>query len=105
MIKGATDKTSTEYNDQADFGQDNQYVVSFYRASRYTKYNALSDYEYQTTGNLNSWWREDADDWDGKIGYADEVILRDSLPPILSLIHISIFLVMLRLQSAYKKAG
>ena len=82
VLKGATSSPANEYNDQADFGQDNQFLVSFFRQSRYTLYNAKNKYEYETTGDLNTWENEDADDWNGKIGYADEVILQDQMPPI-----------------------
>ena len=82
VLKGATTSPDKEYNDQADFGQDNQFLVSFFRQSRYTLYNAKNKYEYETTGDLNTWENEDADDWNGKIGYADEVILQDQMPPI-----------------------
>ncbi|MCU6761032.1 Serine-aspartate repeat-containing protein D precursor [uncultured Roseburia sp.] len=82
VIKGATTTPGNEYNDKADFGQPNQFLVSFYRNSRYDRYNPDYYYKYQTTGNKNNWYEQDADDWKGKIGYADEVILRDTMPVI-----------------------
>ncbi|SCH12423.1 Serine-aspartate repeat-containing protein D precursor [uncultured Ruminococcus sp.] len=81
VYKGATTIPTNDVNDKAEFGMDNQFVVSFFRNSRTARYQT-SGYDYETTGNLDTWRDQDPDDWSGKIGYADEVILRDTMPMI-----------------------
>ena len=87
ILKGATTSPTKEYNDDADFGQDNQFLVSFYRKGRTDRYYESSEPHrynlYEVTNDRNSNWKyQDQEDWYGKLGYTDEVILRDTLPTI-----------------------
>ena len=78
MYKGATTVPSNQSNTDAYFGLDNQYVVSFQRGG-------TSDGYFETTGSMGKdWWGEyeDMSDWSSKIGYGDEIILRDTMPTI-----------------------
>ena len=80
ISKGATYNATNDYNTEATIGDDNQYYIDFFRASRCDIY--YGDYRYKRhyeAGSESGWDDQDVDDWDNKVGYADHVDIEDTL--------------------------
>ncbi len=74
VLKGVHDNPNLNQDIDVEYGKKDYFSVSFYRES--VAYN--HDYK---SGN-NGWTHQDLDDFISKISYADEIILKDTLPKI-----------------------
>lgn len=79
-LSGATTDATRDYNIEAKIADDNQYYINFFRKTRRDVYHTYGKNNYEA-GNPNSgsWEKQDPDDWDGKVGYADHVDIVDDL--------------------------
>lgn len=79
ITKGATINATNDYNRDAKIADDNQYYINFFRNTRCDVYGTFNYNDYYETGYSGSWYRQDPDDWNGKVGYADHVDIVDTL--------------------------
>lgn len=75
VLKGVHDDTTQEYDDGVEFGSKQYYSVAFYRTSK-------SVGQYSGGQDSGNWKSQDADDWYGRLSYADTIYLEDTLPYI-----------------------
>lgn len=81
ILKGVhKDPTKTE-DRLVTYGEDYDYAVSFYREAFGTDHDYVS--EKNSNEQVNPYWaNQDLFDWKGKISFADQIILEDTLPAI-----------------------